>query len=190
MAEITRAILKGRLAGTVQTRNMFVGNVTLVGGDTYTDIAYGYVNAVLTPLLPWLSTLWQAESIQVQQRFGGSWVDLDENAVYWAGTGVSEMLPNAVAGVLIAKTGFKRQLGRKFIAGLTEAAVNGNTLVVAAAGAFATSLMAYVTTWTAPSGSAWAPGVLGKDGLFHIFLGGFVSGLLGSMRRRKPGLGI
>lgn len=190
MTEVIRGIVKGRIAGTVQTRNMFTGNVTLLGTDSYTDMAYGYITPIYTPLLPYISSVWSSESLQVQKFFGGSWVDLEEVPIFLTATGSTDPLPNTVAAVLIGKTGIKRQLGRKFFAAFTEASSVGNTLVSGAAGAMATALAAYITVWTSAQGSSWAPGVLGKDGQFRLFLGGFVSGLLGTMRRRKPGIGI
>jgi len=190
MADVIRAIVKGHLAGVVQTRMMFTGHVTLGGTETYPQVARGYVDAIMLDLQPALSTVASFETIQVQKQSGSTWIDLEEVVYGMDGSNVSNPLPNAVAGVLIGNAGGNRQIGRKFIPGLAESVVSGNGLIGVGITAFAAALLDYVTQFTSIGGSAWVPGIVTKDGVFREFLSGYVSSLLGSMRRRKPGLGI
>lgn len=188
--ETARAIVKGHIAGVVATRNMFTGEAEVVAPDDWQDLAGGYVNRFFGHLMPIVSPLWTMETIQVQVLFAGKWEDRSEFTNSNNGSGTGDILPNSVAVVLIGKALGLRRIGRKFIAGVTEANVTGNLLVGTAVAAVADALTDYITLFTTAAGSTWQPGILDKTGTFRSFQSGFVSALLGTMRRRKPGLGI
>lgn len=188
---IMRGILKGRLAGLVATRSMFTGQVQLAGTDTETTVIELYTTAIFTPILPYISTIWTVETVEIQHWITGEgWVSIREDPFTLVGSGTGDASPNLVAAVLVAKVSGFHLLGRKFISGVTEAATNLNTLTTVALAAFASAAAIYFDTFTTPQGSVFGPGVVAKDGSFHAFSSGFVSALLGTMRRRKPGLGI
>lgn len=187
---VLRAILKGRLAGTVATRNMFTGQIQLAGTDTDMDVLYAYLQEIFDDLDPFLSTVWTAESVDIQHYVDGEWFTMSTHLADFAGTASGDYLPNLVAGVLIGKVPGWRALGRKFISGIAESSTTANALTATALAAFTLACVHYVAPFYTTEGSLFGPGVVDKNGSFHAFSSGLVSSLLGSMRRRKPGLGI
>lgn len=188
---ILRAVLKGRLGGIVATRNMFTGQIQLGVGETEREVLEQYITDVFTPLLAYISTGWTTESLEIQHWVDTEWISMSDETFVIAGTvTASQMLANLVAVVLIAKGVGKRLIGRKFIAGITEAAVAGNALEPTVLAAAAQSAAVYFDVYTTASNSVYGPGIMDKNNQFHAFASGIVSALLGTMRRRKPGLGI
>lgn len=188
---VLRAILKGRLAGVVQTRNMFTGQVEAGIGETEMDVVGEYLDGIFAPITPHLSSVFHGESIEIQHFVDGEWFSISEDPYdLVGGDSVSEELANFVSVVLIGKAAGKRLLGRKFLAGISEAGVYGNVLAAAVVADFAAAGAAYVTRLDSTGGGHFDPGIVDKTGTFHVFVSGIVSTLLGTMRRRKPGLGI
>lgn len=187
---VQRIILKGLLFGSVQTRNMFVGQTQLGIGDTDGSLCFGYLNRLLTPILPYITTSWTGYAMLIQHRVDGEWIDMEESAQTWTGTGTGDVLPNLVSAVLVAKAVGKRLIGRKFFSGIVESATTANALTGGALAAFAQAAINYFTEFTSVNGGIFGPGIVAKDNSFHAFGSGILSALLGTMRRRKPGLGI
>lgn len=187
---IQRAVIAGLLAGTVQTRNIFTADVVTLGGDTPQQLWNAYLGPIYTALSPAISPVWTSSTIELQDWTLGHWVPFDLYTVTWTMTGSGDILPNIVAIVLLGKAAGLRHVGRKFFSGVTEGATLANSLTTAALAMAASALAAYLTPVTGVGGGTLTPGVLDKGGFFHAFVGGQVSSLLGSMRRRKPGLGI
>lgn len=185
-----RAIVKGHLFGTVQTRNIFVGRVALSEGDTSSDMWVGYVAHMLNNIMSYMASSYTIETLEVQTLLGGKWFTASEVSFPWTGDISGEQIANLVAVVFIGVVSGFHMHGRKFWSGIAETYSNGNSLAAAAVASFATAAAFYVTPYTSTHGGSLIPGVIGKDGNFHSFSAGFVSSLFGSMRRRKPGLGI
>ena len=185
-----RAVVSGLLLGQVATRHMFTADVVESGGDTSAVLWDAYLDSFYGPLQTIMSTIWAAQSYELQNRSGTSWIPFDTVTVTWAGTAAGDYLPNAVALVLLGKAAGLRHVGRKFISGLPEVNSTGNALAAAALSYATSALVAYITPFTGIGGGTITPGVLDNAGVFHAFVGGVVSSLLGSMRRRKPGIGI
>jgi hypothetical protein len=91
---------------------------------------------------------------------------------------------------LIGKGSGLRHMGRKFFGPIPITSAHGNDLAPAVIIALSTVLANYVTPFTGIGGGTITPGILDKAGTFRPFVGGLLSSLLGSMRRRKPGIGI
>ena len=108
----------------------------------------------------------------------------------YVGVGALDALPNVVSAVLIGKAAGIRHMGRKFFGPVAEAAVAANSLIAGYMVIAASVLLAYLTPFTGLGGGVITPGILDKTETFRPFVGGMVSSLLGSMRRRKPGNGI
>lgn len=104
-------------------------------------------------------------------------------------TDANDMLPHAVAGVISFPTDIPRKFGRVFIPGLSEVQQADSLLVSGAATALANFATALRTAFTAGSAS-FLYRVLGQGGLFDDTTGFSVNGLVGSQRKRKPGVGI
>jgi hypothetical protein len=187
---IRRAILKGHLFGTVATRNMFVCDLSISEGDSEYNCFDEYLTPMLTAIRGYLAAGWTTETLEIQARSGSTWFTNEEVPYAFFGQGQGDQLANAVAAVFIGKVTALHAHGRKFWSGLNETAVSGNSLVAGAVSAFAAGCALYIAPLTTTLGSNVQPGIIAKDGNFHSFTSGFVSSLLGSMRRRKPGLGI
>lgn len=185
-----RAVVKGQLVGFVETRNMFVCNVVPSGGDTAEVLWLAYITGIYNSLGTVMNTIWTVYQYELQNRSGTQWVPF--NLITYAQTGgqTTGYLPNAVAFVLLGKAAGLRHVGRKFFSGMDKSNVIGNSIGAGTLVTLATVLLAYVAPFTGIGGGVITPGILDKTNTFRAFAGGTVSTLLGSMRRRKPGIGI
>lgn len=120
----------------------------------------------------------------------GHWVPIHEGSFSHGGTIGLDSLPSLVAGVILGIAPGYRHVGKKFFGPIPESMATGSSLAAGAAAAAAAILLAYITPATSILGSTLDPGVVDKTGTFHAFTGGVVSSLLGTQRRRKPGIGI
>lgn len=189
-ARIERAIMKGTVLDLVQTRTMFTA--LLADGVDVTDAPAWpvYVHGIFTPILTAISSAWTTSTLELQYRSGSSWVTYDEVAFTLGASNSGDVSPNYVAVVLIGKALGLRKMGRKFFTGIPKSLLSGNALGGAFLAGFASSLLAYISPQTGVGMSDLTPGIVDVAGTFHPFVGGFVSSFLGTMRRRKPGLGI
>lgn len=190
MPDIQRAIVKGHLFGLVSFRNMFVGSTTTVAPDRDSTAPLEYVQRFYTPILGSISNAVTFETLQCQKFVAGVWEDYEEVTMTISAIGNQPVMPNSSAIVLVGKGGGRLGHGRKFISGLLQANIVGNSMTAGALAAFSAALVNYITSYTTTAGSSFAPGFLDKTGNFHLFISGYVDSLIGSMRRRKPGLGI
>jgi hypothetical protein len=187
---IQRAVMEGLLAGVVQTRNIFTADVVPSGGDTSHVLWQAYLSSIITPISGIITSVWAITAIELQLAAAGHWEPFERYVPSWTITGAGDYLPNLVAFVLLGKASGLRHVGRKFFSGVIESAATANSLTTAALAAAASGLAAYITPFTGIGGGVITPGVTDSAGTFRPFIGGTVSSLLGSMRRRKPGLGI
>jgi len=187
---IQRAILKGTLGETVEIRNMFTCSVTEVGSDDSQTLWGAYMSSLLDAIPPLVVVAVHYYSYEVQFYSTPNWITLDEVALDEDGTQTGDVLPFQSALVLIGKAGGLHAIGRKFFSGIAESQQQAGSMVVGVAEALAALLAAYITPFAGLSGGTIVPGVLDKTGTFRPFVAGYVSSLLGTMRRRKPGVGI
>jgi hypothetical protein len=185
-----RFILKGSIASIVQVRHMFTCHVDLAEGDTDESAGEEYLDQMFEDIKAFLTTSLTYTSFEIQANDGTSFYTVDEHSMSWTGTGSGDFLPNAVAVVMIGKAIGKRLMGRKFWSGITEAAAVANALGGSSVAAFAQCAVDYVSPFTTTNGGLVTPGIADKTHTFRPFVSGLVSTLLGSMRRRKPGIGI
>lgn len=187
---IQRAVVKGNMLGVVQFRSMYTCDVVPNGGDTNQLLWQTYLDPIYTDVGELISTGWTADTIELQNYSSGDWVTFDELSTSYAGTATGEDLPNAVSMVLIGKAAGLRHVGRKFFGPITEMVNEGNVIAPAVMIVLGAVLLDYITPFTGIGGGTITPGIVDKNGVFRAFVGGVVSSLLGSMRRRKPGVGI
>lgn len=187
---VQRAVLKGMIAGAVQTRTIFTADVTVVPGDLYEDYWDPYIDQMMDQVTGILADIWVAYEVEIQTPSGTNWVPVATWAKTNHGAVSGDAHPNAVAAVLLGKATGARHVGRKFFSGVAESMTTANALTAGAALYMADALLYYVSPLVTIVGSVLQPGVVDKNMTFHPFVGGLVSSLLGSMRRRKPGLGI
>jgi hypothetical protein len=188
---IERAIVKGTLLDQVAFRSMFTAEVTPVGGDTSEILWDVYLEQFWTTLQPILSGGVVIATRELQTRVGTQWQTFDEDAVDYGGTQpAAQSSPNAVAAVLIGKGEGIHAIGRKFVSGVIETHLDVNTWASAAVTVLAQALVYYIAPVTGVGSGTLVPGILNKNGVFHRFVGGYLSSFIGSMRRRKPGNGM
>ncbi len=187
---IQRAVLSGKIAGTVNTRNVFTADITIVAGDEPENYWTPYLQSITNNIVSMTASVWVADSYEVMIPAGGGWESVAIIPFSASGLVSGDYLPNAVAAVLLGKAAGKRHIGRKFFSAIPESVTTANSLVGVALTNAGLALAAYITPLTTVLGSVLTPGVVDKTGTFHAFTSGVVSSLLGSMRRRKPGLGI
>jgi hypothetical protein len=190
MMGIQRAVLKGLIAGAVQTRTIFTADVTIVPGDDYPDYWDVYIDQMMDQVTGILSDVWVAYEVEISTPTSTGWAPVATWAKTNHGAVSGDYHPNAVASVLLGKASGARHVGRKFFSAVAESMTTANALTAGAALYMADALLYYISPVVTILGSVLQPGVVDKYGGFHPFVGGLVSSLLGSMRRRKPGLGI
>jgi hypothetical protein len=185
-----RAVVSGTISSLVQVRHMFTCDVITSGGDTPQVLWAAYLDSVYNPIRSALSANFLTYQYQLEAYSAGHWVPFDVQAYSKQGAGGSNQLPNVVSIVLLGKAAGLRHVGRKFFGAVEDSYTNINTLTSAGLAIAASTLLAYITPFTGIGGGTITPGVVDGAGTFHPFVGGVVSTLLGSMRRRKPGIGI
>lgn len=187
---VQRAILKGTLLNLVSTRAMFTADVTATTHELDATLWQAYISSIFTEIREILASSAVTTTVEYQELTAGEWVTFGEEECVWSGTGSGDPLPNQNALVFIAKGISKWSTGKKFFSGLAESQVVGNSLINDAVIAAAAGLLAYITPYTDGISGDLVPGILNKEGTFVPFVGGLVSSLIGSQRRRKPGNGM
>jgi hypothetical protein len=125
---------------------------------------------------------------QAYLRVGGDWVDDASGAWEHAGGVSSDSLPNQSAAVIIGKVRGWRGFGRKFFAGVAEGNQSAGNLSNDFLLLLADAAVAYVADLFVGV-VGLRPGIFSKDGVFRPFFVALVDVLVGSQRRRKPGVG-
>lgn len=187
---VERAVVKGLLFGTVEVRNVFTADIYPAGGDTNVVLWMQYLGAIYDAVTYACNAGFATYEVELSFPVAGQWPIYDVEAFVKTGARTGEPLPNVVSIVLLGVAAGVRHVGRKFFGGLDEASTIGNVIASGEVAHIATALLAYITPATGLGAGLLQPGVVDKTGTFHPFIGGIVSSLLGSMRRRKPGIGI
>lgn len=190
MAQEQRAVVYGNIGGLVDTRTVFTASINIAGGDDPEDYWTPYLTEFYDSLLPYISSIWDSTHYQVYVENIHHWQPTDVITFAQSGAESGQPIANAVAGVLIGNAGGIRHFGRKFISPLTEAVTTGNLMDSVLVTAMAEALLDWISPLTTAGGSVLTPGVLDASWTFHPFIGGTVSSVLGSIRKRKPGVGI
>lgn len=107
----------------------------------------------------------------------------------FAATNANQMLPHACSGVVVFPTATPKKRGRVNIPGLTEEAQSDSLLTAGTATALGNFATALRTSFN-PGTAVMRYNVLGKGGVASTSEGFDVNGIIGSQRRRKPGVGI
>lgn len=187
---IERAIVTGHILNAVTTKNMFTAEVIEVGGDTSPILWEAYFFTLVPAIAELAAPLVTLETYEIQRWTGTQWQTTGFFDLDFTPANTTGQIPNSMALVLIGKALGVRRMGRKFIGGLDLTTVAGNILVGPAAANAVLLLAAYLSPVIGLVGGTLQPGIKAGDGNFHPFVGGFVSQFLGTMRRRKPGVGI
>lgn len=106
-------------------------------------------------------------------------------------TGTTDPAPNQIAPVLVANTNRPKTRGRKFIIGFDEGSMAGSELTSSAMTGLGNALNHYLADETIAAGDDLIVGVPSTvDGVFRPFTDGVANDIVGTQRRRKPGIGI
>lgn len=187
---IEKAVVHGEILNAVQVRNIYTCEVVEIGGDTSPILWDAYLQCIydiFQDMVPSAVTFSEVERFRL---VSGQFNLIGVDTLNFAPTGILAQEVNSVAMVLIGKALGVRRMGRKFFSGLSLGTVLGNSLTGGALALAVSMLAAYVTPFTGIGGGTITPGILDKTLTFRPFVGGIVSTFLGSMRRRKPGVGI
>lgn len=108
----------------------------------------------------------------------------------FAHTANTDVFPNQVAPVIVANTARPKSRGRKFFSAFAENSALGSELIGAAITALGVSLNHYLADETVAGDNVLVPGVPRESAdVFLPFTDGLVNSILGTQRRRKPGVG-
>lgn len=186
-----KVVLKGLMLSQVQTRNVFYFDTTTEGPQYWETDITGYLNDVWSPIEQFISPLWAGYAYDVYTWVAPSWTPTFTENIGLVGQDIiGELLPTQMAGVILALTNHLKTRGRKAFAGFcTDALVDG-VLVSGAISALIACAAAYITRVTGSTGDL-VPGTWSrKTNTFHPFISGIADTILGTMRRRKIGVGI
>lgn len=105
-------------------------------------------------------------------------------------TNTNDPFPNQIAPVLVGNTLRPKTRGRKFLMGTVEEMADGSHLEAAAITAMGNALNHYLADEVVSGSNQLSPGVL-REGVesFKEFSDGSVNSVVGTQRRRKPGVG-
>lgn len=184
-----RIAVIGHINGVDEWRNIYTVNVT--GTDVLSTDIVSYLDALYTTSL--LSQLSNKITIDrwVLEQPGtlGKWSYVKEQAYTKVGGSSGDMLPNQMAVVAIGITPSRRR-GKKFVPGIVEAAQNQGILDSGSVTIFTTFAQVYTDPASAVPGTPLHCGVCKADGSDFLEFSSFrLDRLLGTQRRRKPGVG-
>lgn len=187
---IERAVVKGLVGSIIETRNIFTCEIDYDALDDREGVWLWYINGVFDPVTDMFSSLFTITEVEIFTWNISEWQTVDSFSYTFTGNGGGDSYNSMIAAVMIGKALGLRRLGRKFLGPLAEAAISGNTLVSGAVAMMASALIAYVSSFVTTNGSVVVPGIMDKGNVFRPFIGGVVSPLLGTCRRRKQAQGI
>lgn len=101
-----------------------------------------------------------------------------------------ELMPHAVAAILSGSTLDPKVPTRKSIAGFTEPTMEASEIGPGSLAELANAATAWLTDKVLTGSDILVPGVPGKGNNWQDLLAVTVSSIVGSQRRRKPGVGI
>jgi hypothetical protein len=105
-------------------------------------------------------------------------------------TSTTDPFPNQIAPVLVANTTRPGSFGRKFLMGCVEEMADGSELEAAAITAMGNALNHYIADENISTNNDLVVGVIRKGvNDFREFTDGQVNSIVGTQRRRKPGVG-
>lgn len=194
--DIFRAALKYSMPDT-QTAYNVLGFMCTAGSCTDTELLTALDSLLVTALAYIAGNIFSGVDVDEARVTGmvwtaGEWVvDRLVGSIVptFTPTDANHMLPHAVAGVITLPTAHPRRRGRVFIPGLTENQQVASDLEPGAVTSL-TSFASALTTVMTPGSANVSYHVLGSDGLARPATTYVVNSLVGSQRKRKPGIGV
>lgn len=155
------------------------------GEDLYSEIdAYIDQNVSVNPMTVHVVVWDGVEGEWVTDRLVGL---ADPTIVF---TGATDPLPNQNSAVLVGNTARPKSRGRKFMAPFVEVAATGSSWNPTVLVDLGLALAHYLADELVTAGNNLSPGVpRASADTFLEFSDGAVNSVVGSQRRRKPGIG-
>ena len=187
---VFKAVVRGKLVGTVETRNVFY--VQVEPNASQGDEIATWLESVYSPILAATSTLWVAYGLDIYILQAGHWVLSEERAFNHAGSGQGDFTMYQAAAVIVGRTIVPRCLPKKFFAGMLEGNITNGYMIAGLVLSMITAGAAWITPFTGITSQAeYIPGTYSeKHEAFIAFVGCLVNNCLGTQRRRKPGGGV
>lgn len=175
IAEVAAPVAKSLVLSAVQSyiEDIYTGLAAYISDDVETELATVHV-------IEWDP----GEGEWVTERLLGNTLP---DLTFTAST---DAYPNQISGVLIGNTDRPKSRGRKFLVPFVETAGVGSSIISAVMSLLATSLSHYLADETIADTDVLSPGIP-RSGFdqFLAFSDGVVNSILGTQRRRKPGVG-
>jgi len=153
--------------------------------DVMDSIAAQLTDGFTINITPLHSVVWDAQTAEwvINALIGTGLPD-------YAHTNADDPFPNQIAAVLVGNTARPKSRGRKFLPSFGETTALQGDLTGAAITNLTTALNHYLADETVSGDSVLVPGVW-RDGVetWLQFTDGVVNSVLGTQRRRKPGVG-
>lgn len=109
----------------------------------------------------------------------------------WTPSNVNDQLPNQIAAILTATTLIPKSRGRKFIPGFSDTVDTSGILSGAALTALAAAAADYIASLSVGAAETLKPCVASTtQGTALTFRASEAQSILGTQRRRKPGVGV
>lgn len=109
-------------------------------------------------------------------------------SVTFSATG--DMLPHAGAAIITAQTAVPTRRSRKSIPGCVEAEIDNSTVTSTLLTALANAAVEWISDFAIATGIVCISVLLSELGITIPLVGASVPDILGSQRRRKPGVGV
>lgn len=156
-----------------------------------------YVEGIYSPLSAYLHNGSSINPCQVDKiawdAGEGKWLttaQVGQTTPVFSLSGAGDPFPNQIAPVIRANTSRPKSYGKKFLMHFVETSAAGSDLTSAVLTALATTLANYLADETVSGTSVLSPGVPRTNfNTFLEFTDGVVNSVVGTQRRRKPGIG-
>ena len=198
--EIVKAVIEFALADGSLVQNVFHFLANFVTDQTKVDVlaaVEGYIEDFYNAVSTYLADDFTVGDVTVDKIAWNATEELWEvtSNIGTASptithTNTDDPFPNQIAPVLIAHTIRPKSRGRKFLMGFVDTAANGSSLVSGALTALANALAVYLADEVVTTGNVLSPGVPRTNvNTFLELSTGAVNSVVGTQRRRKPGVG-
>lgn len=188
-----RLVAMGQLFGAWDCFNSFYFQIPNPQQEANAvSLAGDWITAMYTPVLSILSNAFTLKQFSVSRYDTVNHVFETEEfgSINIAGTDQAEVLPLQNAAVVIAYTGVKRMIGKKFLGGLTSGTIDGALLASGAVVALGNFAAKWLEGVVVNQVTLLRPSLFRKEtGVFYEPTIMKVDNLIGSQRRRKIGVG-
>lgn len=198
--DILKVFLELVLADGTIAQNVFHMQTAFADDQTDGDVAAaveGYIEAIYGEVSTYLSTDFTINPSWLHKvawdPVGAEWATtylIDIFTPSFSHPATDNPFPNQIAPVMVGNTYNPGSRGRKFLMGFVETAADAGSLITAAVVAMVAAVAEYISGFQIDGSNTIYPGVVDDDGpTFQVFRDGLANTIVGTQRRRKPGVG-